>query len=80
MGESIKELTRKQLQDVCSMLEQSVSQAIQLALNPAEPQNDEEQTAIENQLVKMKNFRNSVICDLMESLAFLTSVPGLPAP
>ncbi|KAF5833222.1 condensin II non structural maintenance of chromosomes subunit-domain-containing protein [Dunaliella salina] len=50
LGESIKELTRKQLQDVCSMLELRLSESIQLALNPAQPQTDEEQAAIEGQL------------------------------
>jgi hypothetical protein len=45
-------LTRKQLLDVTSALEQSLSQAIQLTLNPAEPEDDVQQKAIENQLVR----------------------------
>ena len=49
--ESIKELTRKQLQDVCVALQECLSQAIQLALNPAEPQTEEEEKLIAEQLV-----------------------------
>jgi len=51
--ESIKELTKKQLQEVCAALEQHLSEAIQLALNPPQPQSDEEQISIENQLVRL---------------------------
>lgn len=50
--ESIKELTRKQLQDVCSALQECLLQAIHLTLNPAEPQTEEEERLITGQLVR----------------------------
>ena len=56
-GEKIKELSRKQLLDVCASVENQVMHAVELLGQNTEPQSEEEQNAIIAMLVSLHVLR-----------------------